>query len=1114
MTITLAMLVDLSKTKVCGMKSMRSFQDLNSQSITLNAAKSLLNWWVVLILFFPSRDPGGVGSSNTYYYYSTYSTHLPLSFCILRSNYHRNWKRGSLIDVLSSTYALYSCTINLILIVIVTPSIVNPGPIPPLTNARSPCELKVAYCNMQGIIMMSSIKGCQPIFQTHKLLDFQNYLHMKKPDIVIINESWLNEHVHDNEIVSESYYKTFRRDRTADDKLKFGKKGGGGVFFLVKQGLNIESKLVSINCGHVPIQSIEIKFHDGSKICFSTFYRYGYSSMDTFELAQTYFRELSRKYNKILVIGDMNLSTVSDWDNPSSSSSLESSYVDLFNDLGLTCLINSPTHRGGNTLDLLLTNQPGLVKDLSIEPDLICPSDHFSVTFTLRKNVARKNTNRQTIFKYKDADWEALSLELRSHNWHELFHNKSILDSWNIFKSKLDIAMRKCIPMAKIKVRQQPPWFDSEIFEMSKTKSRLRKMFKQTRSTSDEDNLNKYKTLFKQKVIEKKKKFVTADPCESPNNNTVNKKFWSFIKSNTKCGRIPESTHYKGRYRSKTVDQCELFNKFFCDQFSEESSYDISINMPYQCDLTFSSYQIFQFLRKVNPTKAPGPDGISGYVLKHCASALSFPLSLLFNIAFVQGELPMDWRMAHVVPIHKKGRKDDVENYRPISLTSLVMKIFEKCIRTELLEATLPKITPYQHGFLPTRSCTTQMLNYVDFLTCTLNNKSQADVIYFDFSKAFDSVNHDIILQKLKIQYGIDGFLLRFFKSYLKNRKQCVTIDGKFSSHSEVLSGVPQGSILGPLLFVLFINDIVDVVKSNILLYADDMKVFREIKTIDDSYILQSDIDALSRWSIRNKMNFHPDKCKALRCTLKTVNHNSFVYNLAGIALDTTPCEKDLGVMVSPNMKWNAQHRKLLSKAGQKLGLLRRSCSFSKNLSHRKVLYLAIVRSQFEHCSQIWRPVNATQMDKFEALQKRGIKWVFGEDFSYYTKSEYFGKLKRLKILPLSEKFDLNDLVMFHKILYSPSAFLTLPSYLVQNNINLNDTQVRQTRSVSSADNLQFSCSIYPRVDAFVDSFFHRTYKKWNALPFDIRNVVDPNVFKSNIQSHLWTSLEEKYCND
>jgi hypothetical protein len=153
-------------------------------------------------------------------------------------------------------------------------------------------------------------------------------------------------------------------------------------------------------------------------------------------------------------------------------------------------------------------------------------------------------------------------------------------------------------------------------------------------------------------------------------------------------------------------------------------------------------------------------------------------------------------------------------------------------------------------------------------------------------------------------------------------------------------------------------------------------------------------------------------------------------------------------------------------------------------------------------------------MDKFEALQKRGIKWVFGEDFSYYTKSEYFGKLKRLKILPLSEKFDLNDLVMFHKILYSPSAFLTLPSYLVQNNINLNDTQVRQTRSVSSADNLQFSCSIYPRVDAFVDSFFHRTYKKWNALPFDIRNVVDPNVFKSNIQSHLWTSLEEKYCND
>ena len=219
-----------------------------------------------------------------------------------------------------------------------------------------------------------------------------------------------------------------------------------------------------------------------------------------------------------------------------------------------------------------------------------------------------------------------------------------------------------------------------------------------------------------------------------------------------------------------------------------------------------------------------------------------------------------------------------------------------------------------------------------------MNNKSQTDIIYFDFSKAFDSVNHDIILHKLKCHYKIDGLLLRFIKEYLKDRKQSVTIDGKFSSFSDVQSGVPQGSILGPFLFVLFINDIVDVISKDtqILLYADDMKVFRNITTQCDHDWLQCDIDALMQWSVENKMNFHPNKCKVLRCTLKKGNTSIFTYNMSGTDLEITESEKDLGVLVTKNMKWNKQQNTIISKASQKLGLLRRSCSFSNNLAHRK----------------------------------------------------------------------------------------------------------------------------------------------------------------------------------
>ena len=186
-----------------------------------------------------------------------------------------------------------------------------------------------------------------------------------------------------------------------------------------------------------------------------------------------------------------------------------------------------------------------------------------------------------------------------------------------------------------------------------------------------------------------------------------------------------------------------------CDQFSEASSYDIPIDIKNdRTGIGFSSSDVYKYLKKVKAKKAPGPDAISGHILKNCASVLSSPLAMLFNISYQTGDLPEDWKSAYVVPIHKSDKKDDIENYRPVSLTSLVMKIFEKCLRDILYEKCKDKITIMQHGFLPERSCTTQMLNYLDFLAVQLNNKSQTDVIYFDFSKAFDSVNHDIILKK------------------------------------------------------------------------------------------------------------------------------------------------------------------------------------------------------------------------------------------------------------------------------------------------------------------------------------------------------------------------------
>ena len=234
------------------------------------------------------------------------------------------------------------------------------------------------------------------------------------------------------------------------------------------------------------------------------------------------------------------------------------------------------------------------------------------------------------------------------------------------------------------------------------------------------------------------------------------------------------------------------------------------------------------------------------------------PPFLIFNESFQTGYIPKQWKVANVVPVFKKGDKRQVDNYRPISLTSLIMKAFEKCVRVELFESCKHLIDSSQHGFLPEKSCTTQMIPFVDNLALGIQQKSRIDIIYFDFAKAFDSVNHDIILHKLKYQFNIDGTMLNFLKSYLEDRTQRVVINGEQSSLVNVNSGVPQGSIPGPFLFVIFINDMQSRISksTNIALYADDTKIWKEIIDNADSETLQNDINEMYNWSIENKISF------------------------------------------------------------------------------------------------------------------------------------------------------------------------------------------------------------------------------------------------------------------
>ena len=473
----------------------------------------------------------------------------------------------------------------------------------------------------------------------------------------------------------------------------------------------------------------------------------------------------------------------------------------------------------------------------------------------------------------------------------------------------------------------------------------------------------------------------------------ISKKLWKYVKTKSKSARIPEIIRSGDRYRNKAVDQANLFNEYFYSQFSDASTYDIDIDFRQNencfMDLRFHALDVYFILKGINSRKAAGPDRIDGIVLKNCAPSLAKPLTLMFNTSFATGCIPGEWKLASFVPVHKKDDKGCVDNYRPISLTCLVMKVFERCIHRELYLACASKLDPRQHGFLNGKSCTTQMVPFIDDLSLALNNKIRSNIIYFDFAKAFDSVSHDLILYKLKNLFVIDGLMLRFIKSYLQGRQQQVVVAGAASNKLPVKSGVPQGSILGPLLFVIFINDMFSCITEDtkIALYVDDTKIWRQINCYEDHFILQSDIDKLFTWSIENKMTFHPSKCKALSITmhrnvLDNLPFNIFWYNLDNDIIEYVPSHKDLGVTITSKLLWSEHCSQLVSNASSKLGLLMRTCHFTSNKRQKRAFYLTIVRSIFEHGSIIWSPQGSTQIMKFDSLQKRAMKWINGESFA------------------------------------------------------------------------------------------------------------------------------------
>ena len=454
------------------------------------------------------------------------------------------------------------------------------------------------------------------------------------------------------------------------------------------------------------------------------------------------------------------------------------------------------------------------------------------------------------------------------------------------------------------------------------------------------------------------------------------KRFYNYARHFTRSSSTVDVLEHDGMRVTEDKEKADILNDFFASVLKSEPA-DQNINFPLPprnssssiYDVIISPKIVREKLAKLHPNKASGPDGIHVNIMKNVLD-FDVPLSILFEKSLVTGVVPQDWRDANITPLFKKGSRLSPNNYRPVSLTSQIVKLLEKIICDQLMEFIEEKqlISCEQHGFQKRCSCVTQLLECLSDWTTSFDENVGVDVVYLDFRKAFDTVAHRRLLYKLH-HLGIRGHLLGWLESFLNHRRQRVILRNGSSEWRKVTSGVPQGSILGPILFLLFVNDIPDVISNKAKMFADDTKLYANIMTKHDCDSLQDDLNALSAWSKLWLLDFNAEKCVVLRIKAAI----DYQYSLNGVYLKEVVSQKDLGITICNTLSPTKHINEIIKKAHQKIAMFRR-CFTGLDEKKVSILYKSLVRPALEYASTVWSPKSKENINALEKVQRRSLR--------------------------------------------------------------------------------------------------------------------------------------------
>ena len=499
-------------------------------------------------------------------------------------------------------------------------------------------------------------------------------------------------------------------------------------------------------------------------------------------------------------------------------------------------------------------------------------------------------------------------------------------------------------------------------------------------------------------------------------------------------------------------------------------------------------------INKTNVKKATGRDGISAKLLKLAKPVIAKPITKMINKTITNSVFPDQLKIAQVVALHKKNNALDKSNYRPVSILPVISKFFEWAIHEQLTEYFNNHFHPFLSAFRSGYGCNTTLLKIIEDWKQALDQNKYIAAVLMDTSKAFDCLPHKLLLLKLEA-YGMSKSALQLIENYLTNRKQCVKVGTTLSNWQDIYKGVPQGSILGPVLFNIFLNNIFHFTTSSTLYnYADDNTLAHADDNIDKVVEhLEKDSLALIEWFSCNQMKANPDKFQAIAIGKKSMDKN-IVLDLAG---NKIKCEKEvklLGVTIDFELKFNSHISNICKKASRQLNVLKRLGKYLNKLG-KLTIYHSFILSNFNFCPLSWHFCNEANTNKIEKIQERALRFIYNDYNSTYENLLIVSKLPTLKVRRLRTMA-----IEVYKIIHQES-----PSYL-------HDLiKIKDTKYCFRYDNITEIPSV--RTTRYgLKTFRYAAAKLWNELPNHFRTQTSFNQFKNLINSWNGNSCRCNSC--